>query len=361
MAVSLKNIASRAGITKAAVSMALRDHPSISVLRRQQVQKLADEMGYRPNLVARGLVTGRTQSIGIAWALGRPIAGGIVQDLALRLRNRGYLTAMTNSLGDPDVTRKILSDFAQRGVDGIVIQVSHGDMSDSRLVGQLKGFRAAVVVADEYEESPVDLVVQDTPHGIRQLMDYWLTTGRKRIGFFGEVASNHEKIDPMRRTLQASGLTDDHLIVLDLGHEPPMVNYFDNYWSVLERSFPSPDGPFPCDAVLCAADGGAGALLRWLQRRGLRLPQDVAVAGVGNVDLARATTPPLASLDRHGDTLSQAIEASLLRRLERPTAEIQVKTVPSTFVWRESAGLYAPEATSAGKVSLCQSRATVMI
>lgn len=349
MPVSLKNIASRAGITKAAVSMALRDHPSISISRRQQVQKLAREMGYRPNLVARGLVTGRTRTIGIAWALGRPAAGAIVQDLTIRLQARGYLTAMTNSLSDIELTREILSDYAQRGVDGVIVQASHGLLSNATLLSQFTSFKAAVAMVDEYEPLPVELVVQDTPHGIDQLMDYWLACGRRQIGFLGQVSSSHEKLEPMRRKLREAGLGAERLVVADVGPEPRMVNYFDNYWRVLVRRFPRPDEPFDYDAVLCAADGGAGALLKWLQQRGLRVPQDVAVVGVGNVDLVQATTPPLASLNRHGDTLSQTIEESLLRRLERPMDAFQVKTVPSTFVWRESAGSHPPEPTSAGK------------
>lgn len=353
MSISLKNIASRAGVTKTTVSMALRDHPSISVARRLEVQKLARELEYRPNPLARGLAGKSTRSIGIAWTLGRPISAGIVQDLSIRLWNRGYVTFMANSLSDPAISKQILADFAQRGVDGVIIQASHGLLNDPALVGQLQRFKAVVAMTDERESAPVDLVVQDTTHGIRQLMDYWLTTGRRRIGFVGEVASSHEKIDPMRQKLREFGLTDQHLIAVDLGPEPRMVNHFENYSTIMKRKFSRPDDPFPYDAVLCAADGGAGALLKWLQHRGLRVPEDVAVAGVGDLDLARATTPPLASLDRHGDTLSEIIEESLFQRLEQPDGVIQVKSVPSTFIWRESAGPCPDCLASAGKGTPC--------
>ncbi|MCC7351512.1 MAG: LacI family DNA-binding transcriptional regulator [Phycisphaerales bacterium] len=333
--VSLKNIASRAGITKAAVSMALRDHPSISVARRAEVQKLAREMGYRPNLLARGLVGKSTRSIGIAWTLGRPISGGIVQDLTIRLWNRGYVTFMANSLSDPIITRQILSDFTQRGVDGVIIEAA-GLLNDPVLVGQLKGFKAAVALASEIDDVPVNLVKQVTSYGIRQMLDYWLATGRRRIGFIGEAS--HDKIEPIRQKLLEFGLPADHVHIVDVTNQPPTVNYFDHYWSALDRTFPRPKEPFPCDAVLCAADGGASALLKWLAHRGLRVPHDVAVAGIGDVDMARGTTPPLASLDRHGDTLSETIEALLFQRLERPDEPVLIKTVPTTFVWRESAG-----------------------
>jgi LacI family transcriptional regulator len=353
MAISLKNIAERARVTKTTVSMALRDHPSISVARRKEVQDLAREMGYRPNPLARGLAGKSTRTIGIAWSLGRPTAGKIVQDLAIRLWNQGYVTIFANSLSDPAISRQILVDFAQRGVDGVLIQASHSLLKDPVTVRQLKGFKAVVAMTDEIESSPVDLVVQDTTHGVRQLMDYWLATGRRRIGFVGEEASNHEKIEPMRQKLREAGLPVDRLIAADLGTEPRLVNHFENYWSIMDRRYPRPEEPFPYDAVFCAAAGGAGGVLKWLQHRGLRLPEDVAVAGVENVDLAQATTPPLASLDRHSDALSESIEASLFHRLAHPKEAVRVHTVPSTFIWRESAGPCPTCLASAGKGMSC--------
>jgi DNA-binding LacI/PurR family transcriptional regulator len=278
-----------------------------------------------------------TKTIGIVWSLGRPSAEGMVRELAMRMWRRGYVTFMADGLSDPGASREILADLGRRGVDGVVLQASHGLLDDAEIVRRLEGFGAAVAVTDEMRDSPVDLVIQDMPHAIGQTMDYFWATGRRRIGFAGSVHSNQEKIGPMRAKLRAWGLSDRD-VTIDTGEAGRALNHYDHYVAALERHFPAEGRKFPFDAVICASDDGAAATAGWLLRRGLSVPEDVGMVGVGNADLTRAADPPLASVERHYAELAEAVDETLFRRLERPEEAVRLKVVPSTFVWRESAG-----------------------
>jgi len=340
MGVTLKTIAKQAGVSLPTASSILNGRGRdlrYKELTQRAVFEAAEELGYTANPLARGLLGKSTKTVGIAWSLGRPHASKIVQDLSFRLWKRGYVSFMVNALSDQGATRAILSDLLRRRVDGVILQASHGRLDNLEICEQLKQFRAAVAVVDASRASPVDMVVHDVSHGIKQLMDYWLATGRRRIGFIGHELSNQEKIEPLQEKLRAFGLPDKDVVI---GSESvlPLTNHFDLFWAALESRFGSRSDRFPFDALLCASDAGAGAVITWLHHRGLRVPEDVAVAGMEDVDLARAIRPPLASMERHYEKLAEVIDDMLFRRLERPKEPARVEVVPSTFVWRESAG-----------------------
>lgn len=334
---TLMDISRRTGLSVATVSNALNGRSGYSLATRQLVRRTADELGYSASPLARGLLGKSTKAIGVSWSLGRPRAGEVIQDMSLRAWNRGYTTFMMNSLGDPELELRVLRDFIRRGVDGVIFQACAEVLSDRRIAQALKQVSAAVAVTDVQCESPVDLVVQDTPCGVRQLMDYWLATGRQRIGFVGEEHSNIGKISPLRQKLIEARLPHRE-IVLDIGKYTPLMNHFDRFWAALDRRFPNRDEPVAFDAILCASDAGACAVIAWMRDRGLRVPDDVAVVGVEDTDVARAMIPPLSSLSRQTEKLSETVEAALFRRMERPDDARHIDVVPAKFIWRESAG-----------------------
>ncbi len=334
---TLSDISRETGLSVATVSHALNDRPGYSRATRQRVQAAARALGYRANPLARGLLGKSTKTIGIVWSLGRPNAEGLVRELAMRMWRRGYLTFMADGLSDPSASREILADLGRRGVDGVVLQANHGLLNDPEIVARLKGFGAAVAVTDEMGAPPVDLVIQDISYAIGQIMDYFRATGRRRIGFAGSVHSNAEKIGPLRAKLQEWGVSDRD-VTIDTGEAGRPLNHYEHYVAALNRHFPPGGRGFPFDAVICASDDGAAAVTGWLRGRGLRVPEDVGVVGVGDVNLTRAANPPLASVERHYGELAEAIDGMLFRRLGRGGGEAKVKRVPSTFVWRESAG-----------------------
>ena len=97
--------------------------------------------------------------------------------------------------------------------------------------------------------------------------------------------------------------------------------------------------PFDIDALLCSNDVVAMGAMKWLRSRGLRIPDDVAVAGRDEVEVAAAMVPPLATVSWREPEVAQAIDDMLTASTGRPrSCPVQIKEVPMEFVWRESAG-----------------------
>jgi LacI family transcriptional regulator len=333
---TLQDISRETGLSVATVSHALNGRAGYSQATRKLVKRTAADLGYVANPMARALLGKSTKTIGIVWSLGRPNAEGFVREIASRMWRRGYVTYMADGMSDPGACLAILSDFDRRRVDGVVFQANSPLLTNPAIIQHLKRFRAAVAVMNcAFAEPPVDLVVQDEPNGVGQVMDYWWATGRRRPCVIGEAAAMSVMIEPFMAKVREYGWPEEGAVI-DTGAGARVSRNFDYYLEGLNRQFE--DGRFPFDAVLCAGDDGAAAVLPWLKKRRYGVPEDVAIVGFGNIDLIRGIDPPIASVERHYEPSADAIDEILFERLGRLDQPRQVRTIPSTFIWRESAG-----------------------
>lgn len=336
MGTSLKEIASRIGVSHATVSMALRDNPEISSARREQIKKVAHEMGYKPNLLSRGLRGGRTRSIGILWSIGgAPQSGQIVQKIALQAMQHKYVSYTVNSLCDPEIIKTAIDDFLQRHVDGLIWQCYPPERFTQEICQKILQFPAAVIVCNTEIDIPFDLIHHDRTTAICSVVDHFVASGRRYPMIIAPSDSRHDKIDIFINRLRYHQIEVSHknVIVFPLVTEKSIGRHF---LDALEAAFPHGYPPF--DGLFCSPDEGALASIRWLKNRGLRVPQDVAVVGFDNNDFTEFCDPPLASIRPCSSEMVSMIETMLFSRLDDSDLPPRTQRIPMQFVWRESAG-----------------------
>lgn len=341
---TIHEVARDAGVSKATVARVFSGEAPVAQRTRQQVMEAAKQLGYVPNLLARGLRGGRTHSVGIIWSLGRPSAEGAVREMAIRLSHHDYVTYMADCLSEPKLMEEALLSFAGRGVEAIILQADQRLYANPRLTAHFRKFRAVVMVVDHLPTLPTspdaDIVVRDPARAITELVDHWVAQGRRQLRFAGEEQSNQEKIGPFMERMAHHGLATDD-VVIDTGPYLRTFNTVDQCLDAYDDYFA--DRPM-CDAVLAKSDEGAAAMMLWLQNRGLRVPEDVAICGVSNTDLCRLVQPPLASLESHNDrSVDHAIQA-LLERLNGERTSKKRVDVSMTLIRRESIGGVSAEA-----------------
>lgn len=336
--VTLNDISQKTGLSVATVSHVLNNRKGYKPATREKVLEAAKAMGYEVNPLARGLQGQSTRTVGVLWSLGRPHAEGVMREIASRIWKRGYVTYTADSLSDPGLLNAALGDYLRRGVDAVIFQADSSLLKDKQILSQLKRFRAVVAVVDEaiIEKipSPIDLVVRNTQQVIRDYVDHFVATGRRRPCFIGSLSSNEDKVLPFVSQLQHHGLPTDKAL-LNITEPGRPLNHFEYYYEALNKAF---SGKPNFDAVITASDDGTGAVLVWLKERGLRIPEDVAIAALGDSDLLRATTPPIAGAERNYLATADAIARLLFERLERPDQPTSVETISMTPIWRDSAG-----------------------
>ncbi|MCC6579724.1 MAG: LacI family DNA-binding transcriptional regulator [Phycisphaeraceae bacterium] len=343
---TMKDIAELARVSRATASLVLNgrgDDLGVRSDTQQRIRDAARQLRYKPNTMAAGLRGGKTKSIGLLWSLGGPHDGeGMARRIARQFSEHAYVTYLADHMGLWRATIQALEDFARRGVDGIVIQAG-GNLFDNDAVRRLlAGFPAVVVSCSSVSElygCMVDHVIHDRGQAFRDAAEHFFRTGRRKPALLtGSIIANQPKVDAYVARLEELGVPASAIRLLEAPPSTPGV--LDAYWADdithgLNEMFPGrPD----FDALQCTNDETAIAAIAWLSRRGLCVPEDVAVCGFNDSEFARFVQPPLATVVRQDAETARLIDQFMFHRLENPEQPLQAGRVEMRFQWRASAG-----------------------
>jgi DNA-binding LacI/PurR family transcriptional regulator len=291
--VSIKDIAAVAGVSHPTVSRALRGEGRISEDTRARVVAIAQEMGYTPNLVARGLVMQRTRSIGLVVTnIGDPFHAEIIKGVEYVAQAHEYSLFLGSTTASPEQEVRMVRSFHARNVDGIIIAA--GQFGD-RYAEVLDEIDIPIVLISTHSTGDtLYSVTHDDYTGAGQIMAHLLGQGYQRIAYLGHLSGG--RVDRERRNAWLDALAQTNLMqpvtvdvqgsTIDTGMEA-----VDALLTKAERSW----GQLP-DAIFCYNDLLAIGVLSGLRRRGLRVPDDVAVAGFDGLEVTPHVAPPLTTL-----------------------------------------------------------------
>lgn len=344
----MADIARDLGVSVVTVSKALRDASDISAEMKQRVLRRAEELGFRPNLAARSLATRRTYAIGLVVpTLMQSFFAEIATGLARTLHPRGYTLALVNSERDPELEVEEIRQLLSRGVDGIVVATAQPPGSAELFAEVLRAGVALVLVDRRLPEleNEVDFVGADNFQVGLMATRHLLEVGRRRIAHIGcqtlWVGIHREQ--GYRAALEEQGLQSPEGCIA-YEHGTPIGGYTAAR-RLLETAQPLPD------AVFCFNDPMASGAMQALLEAGLRIPQDIAVMGAGNMQYADILRVPLSTVDIHCREIGEVAGERLLELLESsgPHAARSFHT-PLRLVARESTAPNAqPQAFSAGR------------
>ena len=224
MAVTIKELSARCGLSVSTVSKALNDYPDVSEETRKQVRAVADEMGYRANAIARSLKIGRTFNLGVLYSddtesgFTHSYFSPVLQSFKQEAERRGYdITFITHNMGHSKMT--YLEHCRYRNVDGVCIVCSHFDDSE---VLQLVSSPLPLVTIDHVFNNKA-CVQSENRQGIEALTRYILSMGHKKVAFIygAQDTVSDIRLTSFLRTMNDAGLSvpDDYLIASPY-HDP---------------------------------------------------------------------------------------------------------------------------------------------
>jgi LacI family transcriptional regulator len=336
--IRLKDIAERAGVSVMTISKALRDKADVSAGTKTRIKLLAQQMGYLPDSSARGLRRRTTKLFGVAISsLTNPIFTRIVLAIEERAHELGYEVLLAHTLNIPEREEACVRGFLSRRVDGVFISPVYRMATEARIYQELLLRRVPTVLLGHTAPFCQQFVNVETDD---LLASYALTThlinlGHKRIAFLaGPLATpwTQERFEGYRRALREAGMDVDDKLVFEAGR-----SIEDGAKATLQMINESADATAVQAVNDLVAVGCAEALLK----QGLRIPQDISVAGFGNILLSQYFSVPLTTVRQPKFRLGSAAMDSMVQLLhgQRP----QPKRLPAELIVRASTGI--PPAT----------------
>lgn len=328
--VSIRDVAAAAGVSVATVSRALGPNAETVQMRpetRARVLRTSEELGYRPNDLARSLLRQRTSVIGlIVPDISNAYYAGLVRGVQDTAAAAGYRVVLCNTDREAQRLGKHLDTLVESRVDGVVIAGGAGDASlDSRAFRQ---YRTQVVLVGRHSLDGPSVQIDNTAAAER-MAEHVLGLGHERVGFLaGPLASRtvQDRIAGYRKALAARGIHDE--IVLE-GQFTEESGYAGAGELLSHHQRPT--------AIICANDRIAVGALAGATDRGVGVPEDLSVVGFDNVSLSSYLRPSLTTVDIPTYGIGSSAAGLLLGRLDGDPGNEHV-VLPTRLVLRDSCG-----------------------
>lgn len=328
---TIKDVARMAGVSVATVSRALNGADNVLPGTRQRILEAARDLRFTPSHAARSLITRRTDTIG---ALLPDLYGEYFSELIRGIdqaaRARGLHLLVSSSHGDADEAAAALRAMNGR-VDGLLVMSPHADAEF--LQHNLPGSLPAVLINTAADLPGYARFMVDNFGGALAMTRHLVAAGRKRIAFIGGPQGNHEAQERLRgyRAGLKTGMQES-VFEGDFSQETGFA-----IGRRIAQSKPRPD------AVFAANDLTAIGCLAALGEAGLRVPEDLALAGFDDIPIARYVAPALTTIRVHIAALGAAALEMLAKGLEAPGSQVTLSTaMPVELVVRRSCGAGPP-------------------
>jgi LacI family transcriptional regulator len=308
---TIVDVARRSGVSKSTVSNVIRDAANVSEATRQRVLEAVDELGYRPNALARQLVQQRTSTIGVVVGdLTNPIYSELVKLLEQHALALGYTTMVSNTDGHPEREAARIDALLERRVAGIAMLQFSGDRS---VIDELQADGVAVTVISCFEER-ADCVTVDESTGLGIAVRHLAELGHERLAYVTtplvEEHTNRARHESFLRECERAGCSETAIVTLDvegvLAHEPEATEE-------LARLFDSDTRP---TGFAAANDIAAIALIEAVERLGASVPRDVSVVGFDGINLGSLSRIALTTVAQPREQMAEMGMELLMDRID---------------------------------------------
>ncbi|ALE06827.1 LacI family transcriptional regulator [Arthrobacter sp. ERGS1:01] len=322
---AMRDVADAAGVSAQTVSRVLSDHPNVQEGTRRRVLAAVEELGYRRNNTARALVTGQSKTIGVlTLATNNYSRSSLALGVELGAREAGYTVNSVTSVLSVDALTDAVSRLVHQGVDGIIIAAPLQDAAAK--VGKLTS-RIPTVNTDGSSGAGNSLVGVDQDIAAVLATKHLLDLGHKTVWHVAgpsDWSDASSRLESWRRTLVESGREVPPELHGDWSPESGYRNGL-----ILGRM---PE----VTAILVASDEMAFGVIRALSELGRRIPEDVSVVGIDDIDLAAYSNPPLTTIRQSFEDTGRRAVFRLVAQIANPEMESLPDLVAPTLVVRGS-------------------------
>lgn len=332
---TLEDVARKAGVSARTVSRVINGEPWVNEVTREKVLRVIEELGYRPNSLARGLKKAKNNVVGYVLPdMSSQFFGSIGRVIEKILRKAGYSLIVSSTDNKPSLEAEALHLLIDQRVSGIIL-ASLGHLSDSAK-SFLQALQIPIVVIDnEVEGLRSDVVLHDNLRGSYLLTRHLIEHGHTRIAFIGgplNQTSGALRLAGYRMALEEVGISYDDGLV-KIGDWQTSSGYELTLELINTASF---------TALFSANFDMALGVLKAFQRKSISIPEEIALVAFDGLGLAQFTNPPLTTLKDVERKIGIIAARLLLGRIENPDRfrkELKV-VVPVELCVRRSCGCY---------------------
>jgi LacI family transcriptional regulator len=319
---TIQDVARAAGVSVSAVSKVLRDAYGVSPQMRTRVKAAIDDLGYRPHTGARAM-RGRTYTVGVMLnALTAPFQVEVAQSISEDLVGTGFQDIVVAGGGVVQRQKRAIEALIDRQVDGLVLVAP---FISAEWLEELGTSIPLVVVARHGAAVNFDTVIDDDRHGARLLVDHLVGLGHRRILHVSHSPEGLQRPSVLSQTARCDGFME---AMKRHGLEPDVIETSyteEGGYAAAEEALGRPSPP---TAIFAGADIAALGVLHAAEERGLRVPDDLSVAGYDDIHLSSIGRISLTTVNQSAQLTGATSIRLLLERIGGRTQSVHHVIAP---------------------------------
>lgn len=288
--VTIKEVAKRAGVSTSTVSRTLSGNIFVNKDTKKKVIKAVNELGYSPNVLAKGLKEGKTNTIGLIIPnIKNPIFPAIVKGVEETARKNGFIIILCNTDENIDNEKEIINTLEKRWVDGFIFATASSDLNH---ICKIKEDKFPLVLLVRSGEDKFDSVVTNNFEASYKAVRYLIQRGHKKIAIINgdiNLSLYRERYEGYKKALLDSGL--------EIPSEMSFCCSFENKECYIKTTDLLKSNIIP-DAIFATNDLRAIEAIRAIKDLGLKVPEDISVLGFDNIQISSFIDPTLTTVSQ---------------------------------------------------------------
>lgn len=323
----MKDVARLAGVSTSTVSHVINKDRFVSEAITEKVDAAIKSLNYAPSALARSLKLNQTHTIGmLITASTNPFYSELVRGVERSCFERGYSLVLCNTEGDEQRMNLNLETLMQKRVDGLLLLCTETHQPSPEIMQRYPSIPTVMMDWAPFDGDS-DLIQDNSLLGGDMATQYLIDKGYTRVACIAgplDKTPSRLRLDGYRLAMARAGISlkEEYVITSDFE--------FGGGLTAMQRLLMLPQPP---DAVFVGNDAMAVGVYQALYQAGLRIPQDVAVVGYDDIELARYMTPPLTTIHQPKDELGELAIDVLIHRMAQPGQKQQrVQLTPELIV-----------------------------
>ncbi|ORM63456.1 transcriptional regulator RbsR [Pantoea rodasii] len=326
----MKDVARLAGVSTSTVSHVINNNRFVSEQVREKVERAIRDLNYAPSALARSLKINQTRTIGmLLTASSNPFYAEVVRGVENSCYERGYSLILCNTEGDEERMNRSLETLMQKRVDGLLMMCTESHLPSAEILNRYPSVPMVMMDWAPFEGRG-DIIQDNALLGGELATQHLIDRGYTRIACIAgpqDKTPARLRLEGFHKAMTSSGLPVLPGYVVDGDFE------FQGGFNAMNQLLALEMLP---EAVFTSNDAMAVGVYHALFQAGLRVPQDIAVMGYDNIELARYLTPPLSTIHQPKDELGELAIDTLIHRMSDPDASQQTLVLTPELVERGS-------------------------
>lgn len=333
---TIGDVAKEAGVSISTVSRVINGNYPVKESTRERVQAVIDEMQFEPNVLARGLIHRKSNTIGVVVpSITNLFFPLVVKAIEQTIRKKGYHLYLCDTDADPIKERSYIKSLKSRQVDGIIVIDPTIENIKNSYFEEMSKTLPLVLINGYNQGIDCNFVLNDEAVAGAQVMDYLMSLGHKNIAFIrGENSYSYDVKEEIYMQKMTDYHLQDYIHILNIGegNTEHTVNEAMKEGQRFLENKPNVTAVFACNDIM------ALGIIRACQKLGKQVPEDVSVIGFDNIDLSVLVSPKLTTVDQNMDQLGTHGASMLLDMIDEKAKikETRRIVVKSRLIKRES-------------------------